>query len=89
MEHPAQSPDWNPIEYVRNEHDRKLRKWRPKNHQDLWIGAQNVWETMSKEYLQGLSDRMPRICVAIIKARREYFDETLRCKDILFLFNWN
>ena len=36
MEHPPQSPDCNPIEYVWDELDIRLRKLRPKNHYDLW-----------------------------------------------------
>ena len=75
MEHPRQSPDCNPIEYVWDELDRRLRKLRPRNHHDLWTGAQEAWKQISQDYLRKITARMPRVYAAVIKARGRYFDE--------------
>ena len=67
MEHPPQSPDFNPIEYVWDELDRRLRKLRPRNHHDLWTGAQEAWKQISQDYLRKIRARIPRLCTAVIK----------------------
>lgn len=76
LDHPPQSPDCNPIELLWDEMDREIRMLRSTNVNDLWLNLQREWSSISEETILKLTNRMPRICKAVIKARGGYFDET-------------
>lgn len=76
LDHPPQSPDCNPIEFLWDEVDRKVRQKRPTNVKNLWFAIQDVWENISEDYLNKLIARMPRVCAAVIKAKGSYFEES-------------
>lgn len=72
---PPQSPDCNPIELLWDYLDREVRKTPPTSKKDLWTKLQNAFNNISDEYLDGLVQRMPRVCAAVIAAKGGYFDE--------------
>lgn len=76
MEWPSQSPDCNPIEYLWDHLDRKIRDKPLRNKNELWATVESEWKNIEEDVLQKLIDRMPRICKAILKVRGGYFDET-------------
>ncbi|MBN3288591.1 TCB1 transposase, partial [Polyodon spathula] len=69
MTWPAQSPDLNPIELVREELDRRVKAKLPTSALHLWELLQKSWEDMSGDFLLKLVNRMPRVCEAVIKAK--------------------
>ena len=79
MTWPPQSPDLNPIEMVRDELDRRVKEKQP-------TSAQHMSELLpvGKAFQVKLVERMPRVCKAVIKATRGYFEE---CKIYFDLFN--
>lgn len=76
MEWPPQSPDCNPIEFLWDELDRKVRTMQPTNQKQLWTFLQTCWDQISTESLHKLIARMPRVCAAVIRAKGGYFEES-------------
>jgi transposase len=72
---PSQSPDLNPIELVWEEMDRRVRKEKPTNENELIRIINQVWENMPQETLIKLVERIPRLLQAVIEAEGGYFDE--------------
>ena len=72
---PPQSPDLNPIELLWDELDREIRKKSITSKEILWQELQNAWKRLSATTLEKLISRMPRICLAVIKAKGRHFDE--------------
>uniref|UniRef100_A0ABD2WAV4 Tc1-like transposase DDE domain-containing protein n=1 Tax=Trichogramma kaykai TaxID=54128 RepID=A0ABD2WAV4_9HYME len=75
MEWPPQSPDLNPIELLWEELDRSIRQTRPTSKNDLWNKLQKIWQCIPKKILDALLNRMPRLCMAVIKSKGDHFDE--------------
>ena len=75
MAWPPQSPDLSPIEKVWDELDRKIRQTNITSESSLVDTINNEWEKISRDYLQKLIARMPRICAAVIKSKGKWFDE--------------
>ncbi|KAF2885533.1 hypothetical protein ILUMI_20683 [Ignelater luminosus] len=73
---PPQSPDCNPIELLWDELDRRVRKTKAANINQLWKNLKVVWESIPAETLEELTSRMPRICQAVINAKRGSFEES-------------
>ena len=75
MDWPPQSPDCNPIELLWDELDRNVRDKFPTSKKHLFESLQDSWRAITSETLRKLTERMPRICNAVIKARGGYFNE--------------
>ncbi|GAB0095396.1 hypothetical protein DMENIID0001_107770 [Sergentomyia squamirostris] len=75
MKWPPQSPDLNPIELLWDELDRKVRESKPTSKGNLWELLQKSWNEISQETLSKLTERMPRICRAVMKAKGGFFEE--------------
>jgi hypothetical protein len=76
MEWPPQSPDLNPIELLWDELDRKVREMQPTSAKHLWECLQNAWESIPQSCLSKLTERMVRVCRAVITAKGGYFPES-------------
>lgn len=76
MEWPPQSPDLNPIELLWDELDRQVRKSCPTSREDLWRILQEEWQQISRETLEKLIRRLPRLCEAVIKNKGGHIDES-------------
>ncbi|CAH1973628.1 unnamed protein product [Acanthoscelides obtectus] len=75
MDWPSQSPDVNPIELLWDEFDRQVKNMHVTSEKQLFDSLKVCWESIATETLQKLVRRLPRICAAIIKARRGHIDE--------------
>ena len=75
MTWPPQSPDLNPIEMVWDEMDRRVKAKGPTSAQHLWELLQDCWKTISGDDLRNLTEKMPRACKAVIKAKGDYFEK--------------
>ncbi|GAB0089654.1 hypothetical protein DMENIID0001_042320 [Sergentomyia squamirostris] len=73
MKWPPQSPDLNPIELLWDELDREVMENKPTSKTHLWELLQKSWEEISQETLSKLTERMPRLCRAVIKAKGGFF----------------
>ncbi|KAF7662417.1 hypothetical protein LDENG_00236000 [Lucifuga dentata] len=73
---PPQSPDLSPMDLAWDELDLKVQSKHPGNEKELLEFLKSTWESLPGIDFQKLQQRMPRICVAVIKARGGYFDET-------------
>ncbi|CAJ1048533.1 hypothetical protein F2P81_021770 [Xyrichtys novacula] len=67
MVRPPQSPDLSPIELVKDELDRSVRKMRPTNQQSLFNKLKKSWNAIPGTYLEKLVKRflvlyMPSCC---------------------------
>lgn len=76
MKWPPQSPDCNPIELLWDHLDRAVRDQRVSNPDMLWGVLQNKWAEIELEVLERLTNRMPRVCAAVIAAKGRFFDES-------------
>ncbi|CAJ0937853.1 unnamed protein product [Ranitomeya imitator] len=70
MTWPPQSPDLNPIEMVWGELDHRVKAKGPTSAKHLWERLQDCWKTIPGDYLLKLIKRMPRVCKAVIKAKK-------------------
>ena len=68
---PAQSPDMNPIEHLRDELERRVRAHKPlpRNKEELWQILQKEWHNIDVSVYQNLVDSMPRRIAAVIKGK--------------------
>lgn len=73
---PAQSPDLNPIELLWDELDRKIRIKGPTSKTHLWQVLKEAWSEIQPETLEKLTNRMPRLCKAVIRAKGGFFEES-------------
>ena len=71
-----QSPDLNLIEMVWDEMDRRVKAKGSKSAQHLPELLQDCWKTISDDNLIKLTERMPRVCKAVINAKGGYFEES-------------
>lgn len=76
MDWPSQSPDFNPIELLWDELDRKVRTDPPTSKPDLLKKLQKYWNEITPECIAKLLQRMPKLCAAVIKAKGGYIDES-------------
>lgn len=76
MDWPSQSPDFNPIELLWDEVDRKVRADSPTSKADLLLKLQKHWNEITTECIAKLLRRMPKLCEAVIKAKGGYIDES-------------
>ena len=75
MQWPSQSPDLSPIELVWDELDRRVKNSSPTSSEHLWELLESEWNNLDEDYFKKLTNRMPRVCVEIIKAKGGHFDE--------------
>jgi transposase len=66
---PPQSPDLNPIEHIWSEVERRLRRRRYKNREELKTALVEIWGTISEEVTSKLIDSMKRRLEAVIAAK--------------------
>ena len=76
MPWPAQLADLNPIELELDELDRKVRAKQATSAADLWQLLEENWAELSSVYPHSLTERMPRICEAVVVAKGGHFDES-------------
>ncbi len=70
MTWPPQSRDLNPAEMVWDELDRRVKKEKqPTSAQHLWELRQACWKTIPGDDRMNLTERMSRVCKAVIKAK--------------------
>ena len=71
LEHPAQSPDLNPIEHVWRQLKVQVNKRsaRPKNLQELWSILQEEWGKIDPNFINTLVQSMPHRVQAVIEAK--------------------
>ena len=75
MTWPPQSPDCNPIELLWDHLDRAVRDRTTSSADNLWAILTTEWASLSQTILEKLTNRMPRVCKALIAARGNFFDE--------------
>jgi transposase len=70
-DHPAQSPDLNPIEHVWHQLKVAVNKCsiRPKSLDELWGVLQEEWAKITVDYINTLIDSMPNRVRAVIEAK--------------------
>lgn len=75
---PPQSPDLNPIELLWDALDRSVRSSKRgiRNIAELWNCLEINWKSLSGSLMDKLINRMPRICVAVLKAKGRFFNES-------------
>ena len=66
---PPQSPDLNPIEHIWSEVERRLRRRRYKNREELKTALVEIWGTIGEEVTSNLIDSMKRRLEAVIAAK--------------------
>ncbi|CDQ85386.1 unnamed protein product [Oncorhynchus mykiss] len=76
MEWPEHSSDFNPMELLWEQLDRMVRKKCPSSQSNLWEVLQEAWGEISSDYLNKLTTRMPKVCMAVIAANGGFFDES-------------
>lgn len=76
MEWPPQSSDCNPIELLWDELDRRIQKREIMSGTQLWEVLQQEWRLIPTETLAKLTQRMPRVCKAVMKAKGGWFEES-------------
>ncbi|GAB0092568.1 hypothetical protein DMENIID0001_075710 [Sergentomyia squamirostris] len=67
-------PDLNPIELLWNKLYRKVRESKTTSKIHLWELLQKSWNEISQEILIKLTERMPCLCRAVIKAKGGFFE---------------
>lgn len=63
----------NPIELLWEELDRMVRLKGPKSQTHLWQVLEEAWNAIQTETLDKLTQKMPRLCRAVIKAKGRFF----------------
>uniref|UniRef100_A0A8R1EL02 DDE_3 domain-containing protein n=1 Tax=Caenorhabditis japonica TaxID=281687 RepID=A0A8R1EL02_CAEJA len=69
LEWPSQSPDLNPIEHMWEELERRLKRVRASNANQIFAQLEAVWKSIPMTVVQTLLDSMPRRCQAVIDAK--------------------
>ena len=69
--HPPQSPDLNPIEHVWKRLKVLVNKCptRPRNEEELWNALQEEWLNIDIDFINSLTDSMPRCVKAVFDAK--------------------
>ena len=83
---PLQSPNFNPIDMVWDELDRRVKEKQPTSAQHTVCG--NSFKTVGKAFQVKLGERMQRVCKAVIKAKGVYFDESKIYFDLFNSFSY-
>jgi transposase len=67
---PSKSPDWNPIESLRNHLDKRVhqRQPPPQTLDQLCQMLEQEWRTIPRNYIRELIESMPRRCRAVLAA---------------------
>jgi transposase len=69
IEWPAQSLDLNPIKNVwKLLKDVVQKRWRPKNHKDMWLAIELEWKAITQSKLEALIATMPQRIKDLIAA---------------------
>lgn len=76
MDWPSQSPDFNPIELLWDELDRKVRTDPPTSKADLLKKLKKHWSEITPECIAKLLRRMPKFCEAVVQQKGGYIDES-------------
>ena len=61
-----QSPDLNPVEMVLDEFNQRVKEKQPTSAQHMW----NSFKTVGKAIQVKLVERIPRVCKAVIVAKK-------------------
>uniref|UniRef100_A0A8R1HYY3 DDE_3 domain-containing protein n=1 Tax=Caenorhabditis japonica TaxID=281687 RepID=A0A8R1HYY3_CAEJA len=69
LEWPSQSPDFNPIEHMWEELERRLKEVRASNANQKFSQLEDAWKSIPMTVVQTLLDSMPRRCQAVIDAK--------------------
>ena len=69
LEWPAQSPELNPIENLREEVDRNINRSAATNLDRLWIEIKAAWDAVTPERCQKLISSMGFRCQAVIDSK--------------------
>uniref|UniRef100_A0A8R1IFD0 DDE_3 domain-containing protein n=1 Tax=Caenorhabditis japonica TaxID=281687 RepID=A0A8R1IFD0_CAEJA len=69
LEWPSQSPDLNPIEHMWEELERRLKRVRASNVNQIFAQLEAAWKSIPMTVVQTLLDSMPRRCQAVIDAK--------------------
>ena len=75
MDCPPQSPDLNPIKLLWEELDRGVRDLKRTSLPGLWDCLNEARNNIPPQTLQKLIERMPKLCIAVIKAKGGHFQE--------------
>uniref|UniRef100_A0AAY4BRD6 Uncharacterized protein n=1 Tax=Denticeps clupeoides TaxID=299321 RepID=A0AAY4BRD6_9TELE len=67
---PPESLDLNPIQMVWGELDCRVKVKGPTSAKHLWELLQDCWKSISGDDLLKLIERMPRVCKAVIRAKK-------------------
>lgn len=66
MQWPPQSPDFNPIEKLWDEMDRKVKIKCPNSEKQLCTYLESAWNEIQEETLKKIVARLPRIVKSVI-----------------------
>uniref|UniRef100_A0A8R1IE73 Tc1-like transposase DDE domain-containing protein n=1 Tax=Caenorhabditis japonica TaxID=281687 RepID=A0A8R1IE73_CAEJA len=69
LEWPSQSPDFNPIEHMWDELERRLKGVRASNVNQKFAQLEAAWKSIPMTVVQTLLDSMPRRFQAVIDAK--------------------
>uniref|UniRef100_A0A8R1IFP1 HTH_Tnp_Tc3_2 domain-containing protein n=1 Tax=Caenorhabditis japonica TaxID=281687 RepID=A0A8R1IFP1_CAEJA len=69
LEWPSQSPDFNPIEHMWEELERRLKGVRAFNANQKFAQLEAAWKSIPMTVVRTLLDSMPRRCQAVIDAK--------------------
>uniref|UniRef100_A0A8R1E580 Tc1-like transposase DDE domain-containing protein n=1 Tax=Caenorhabditis japonica TaxID=281687 RepID=A0A8R1E580_CAEJA len=69
LDWPSQSPDFNPIEPLWEELERRLKGVRAPNVDQKFAQLEAAWKTIPLSVVDTLLDFMPRRCQAVIDAK--------------------
>uniref|UniRef100_A0A8R1IJU5 DDE_3 domain-containing protein n=1 Tax=Caenorhabditis japonica TaxID=281687 RepID=A0A8R1IJU5_CAEJA len=69
LEWPSQSSDLNPFEHMWEELERRLKRVRASNANQIFAQHEAAWKSIPMTVVQTLLDSMPRRCQAVIDAK--------------------
>lgn len=74
LDHPARSPDFNPIENLWEWMGRELMKEKPRNKEELREEIEVLWDSISEEHCRVLIDSMPKRMRDGLQAKGSWID---------------
>ena len=63
------------MELLWEELDRRVKDLKPTSLPGLWDCLNEAWNNISPQTLQKLIERMPKLCIAVNKAKCDHFRE--------------